>query len=101
MLFQTAEYGIFLVAVFVGFWLLHRLKALRVIFLLIASYIFYAASNPWFLTLIIASTVTDYFAGQQMKKADDRGCPGARKKWLILSLALNLGLLGVFKYSNF
>ena len=101
MLFQTAEYGIFLVAVFLGFWLLHRAKALRVIFLLIASYIFYAASNPWFLTLIIASTVTDYFAGLQMKKADDAGQPDARKKWLILSLALNLGLLGVFKYSNF
>lgn len=101
MLFQTAEYGIFLVAVFAGFWALHKLKAIRVVFLLIASYLFYAASNPWFLTLIIASTVTDYFAGLRMQRADDTGHPEARRKWLILSLMLNLGLLGVFKYSNF
>ena len=40
MLFQTAEYGIFLALTFIGFWALSRLKVARVIFLLVASYIF-------------------------------------------------------------
>ncbi|MGB0589449.1 MAG: MBOAT family O-acyltransferase [Myxococcota bacterium] len=101
MLFQTAEYGIFLALAFVGFWALARLKVARVIFLLVASYIFYAASNPWFLTLIFASTVTDFVAGKQMKKADVPGGEKRRKAWLIVSLTMNLGLLGVFKYANF
>ncbi|TNF38128.1 MAG: MBOAT family protein [Deltaproteobacteria bacterium] len=99
MAFNSLEYGIFLVVVFLFYWLLARTGTLRIVFLLVASWVFYAASNPYFLFLIIGSTVTDYVAGWQMTRHDDR--PGYRRLWLIISLIVNLGLLGVFKYSNF
>ncbi|MCB9730457.1 MAG: MBOAT family protein [Deltaproteobacteria bacterium] len=101
MLFNSLEYAIFLIAVLVVYWALARTRALRIAFLLVASYVFYAASNPWFISLLAASTVTDYFAALGMDRARARERPGARKAWLILSLVLNLGLLAVFKYSNF
>lgn len=101
MLFNSLEYAIFLIVVLVVYWALARTRALRIGFLLVASYVFYAASNPWFITLLAASTVTDYFAALGMERAAERERPRARKGWLVLSLVLNLGLLGVFKYSNF
>ncbi len=101
MQFNSLEYAIFLVVVFLGFWLLARWRSLRVLLLLVASYVFYAASNPWFITLLAASSVTDYFAGLGIAKARETGHTGRRKLFLLISLTMNLGLLGVFKYSNF
>ncbi|MGM0578599.1 MAG: MBOAT family O-acyltransferase [Myxococcota bacterium] len=101
MQFNSLEYAIFLVAVFLLYWALARTRLLRVVFLLVASYVFYAASNPWFLTLLAASSVTDYVAGRRMTTLAGLDRPRRRKAWLVLSLAVNLGLLGVFKYANF
>jgi len=99
MAFNSLEYGIFLVVVFLVYWSIAKVGLFRIVFLLIASWVFYAASNPYFLFLIWASTVTDYFAGLAMDRA---GSDKRRKRpWLILSLCVNLGLLGVFKYTNF
>ena len=55
-----------------------------------------ATSIPWFLTLIVATTVVDYLAARGMDAWPDR-----RRLMLGLSLAVNLGLLGFFKYFNF
>lgn len=65
--------------------------------LLAASYTFYAAWKPAYLLLILASTLVDYLAALGM--AGSR----ARKRMLLLflSLAVNLGLLFLFKYFNF
>lgn len=101
MLFHSLEYGIFLIFVFLIYWTLARTRLLRVVFLLAGSLFFYAASNPWFLVLIAASTVTDYAAGRAMATAEQARKPRLRVVWLVLSLAMNLGLLGVFKYANF
>lgn len=99
MLFNSLEYAIFLVVVFLVYWALARTKLLRIVFLLLASYTFYASSNPLFLSLIVASTVTDYFAGLAM--SSPKATRSRRKLWLVISLCMNLGLLAVFKYSNF
>jgi D-alanyl-lipoteichoic acid acyltransferase DltB (MBOAT superfamily) len=101
MLFHSLEYAIFLIAVFFLYWALARTKLLRVLFLLVASYVFYAAANPWFILLILTSTVTDYFAGIGMGRAKERGQPRRKKALLVLSLCVNLGMLGFFKYTNF
>ncbi len=101
MQFNSLEYAIFLIVAFAGYWALARTRMLRIVFLAVASYVFYAASNPWFITLLAASTVTDYFAGLGIDAADKRDAKGTKKALLALSLAMNLGLLGVFKYSNF
>ena len=64
--------------------------------LLIASYFFYGYVHPWFLTLIFASTVADYWAARGMDAHPER-----RRLYLGLSLVVNLGMLGFFKYFNF
>ena len=98
MLFHSIEYAVFLVLVFFVYWALARTNTLRIVFLLVASYFFYACSNPWFLLLIMASTCTNYVAGLAMGNGSQGG---RRKLWLIISLVVNLGLLGTFKYANF
>ena len=67
--------------------------------LLLASYLFYASLGPpKFLALIIFSTTVDYVIGHRIEGALS---PAARRRWLVLSLAMNLGILGYFKYCNF
>ena len=98
MLFNSFEYLLFLVLVFIAFWALARYKMLRVVLLLLSSYIFYMAWNATFIVLIIASTLADYFCGLGLGKAEK---PIARKALLVTSLVFNLGLLGLFKYADF
>lgn len=67
-------------------------------FLLVASYVFYGWWDWRFLSLLAFSSVADYLIGLSMVKMEHKG----RKKLLLaLSLTVNLGLLGFFKYFNF
>jgi alginate O-acetyltransferase complex protein AlgI len=66
--------------------------------LLVASYFFYAAWNPPFVILLWISTLVDWFAGRRLAVATD---PVMRRLIMMLSLAVNLGLLGYFKYGDF
>ncbi|MCV3273782.1 MBOAT family O-acyltransferase [Roseobacter sinensis] len=66
--------------------------------LLVASYVFYGAWDWRFLSLILLSTVVDYLVGLAMAREprDQR-----RRHLLGISLAVNLGMLGIFKYLGF
>lgn len=64
--------------------------------LLGASYFFYACWDWRFLFLLIFSTFLDYFTGLKMVQDANR-----KKFWFWLSVVINLGFLGVFKYYNF
>lgn len=66
--------------------------------LLLASYIFYATWDYRFLALILSSTAINYFAGEMIYRCDSGK---SRKTWLWLSVLVNLGILGFFKYFNF
>jgi D-alanyl-lipoteichoic acid acyltransferase DltB (MBOAT superfamily) len=66
--------------------------------LLAASCLFYAAWNPPFVLLLVLSAVADFFLARWMSRT---GWAGGRRLILSLSLALNLGLLGYFKYGAF
>jgi len=66
--------------------------------LLLASYYFYMCWKAEYVVLIMASTLVDYYAGIQMGRQDSKL---KRRKYLILSLITNLGLLFSFKYANF
>jgi D-alanyl-lipoteichoic acid acyltransferase DltB (MBOAT superfamily) len=98
VLFNTLAYAKFFAAVFVVSWLLARLRKLRVLFLLGASYAFYAHWNWRFLPLIFASSTVDWLLGNAIARAED---PVRRKRWLAVTVAVNLGVLGVFKYLGF
>jgi len=66
--------------------------------LLVASYLFYAAWNPPFVLLLWASTVVDWLVARQIHRQETHR---VRRAWLIVSLVVNLGFLGFFKYGNF
>jgi len=66
--------------------------------LLIASYLFYAAWNPPFVSLLAISTLVDWFVAKALGSAVS---VRKRRVLLVVSLGVNLGLLGFFKYSDF
>jgi D-alanyl-lipoteichoic acid acyltransferase DltB (MBOAT superfamily) len=98
MLFHTQAFAVFLVAALAGYALCRTRLHLRNVYLLGLSYVFYGWWDPRFLALIVASTAIDFIAAQRMARTDR---PRARRTWLLVSLAGNLGLLGFFKYWNF
>ena len=95
MLFNGFQYWIFFLIVVVLFYSVRfRLGKLL---LLCASYIFYMSWDPRFIVLILTSTVVDYFLGIWLEAASGR----RKKLLLIVSLVVNLGILGFFKYYDF
>lgn len=96
MLFNSLEFAVFFLAVFLAYRLLPMPG--RKPLLLAASLWFYAAWDWRFLGLILLSSGTDFLCGNFI---DKEYRPRARKAWLIVSLAMNLGILGFFKYCNF
>ncbi len=98
MLFNSIDFFIFLIIVFIIYWSLNNKLKLQNILLLISSYVFYAWWDWRFLSLIIASSIIDFTVGKKIfnSKSDKH-----RKRWLIVSLVSNLGILSFFKYYNF
>lgn len=99
MLFNSIDFAVFLPVVFLAYWFVFN-KNIKIqnFFLLVASYVFYGWWDWRFLFLILFSTVVDFLVGKGMSNEDD---PTKRKVLLGISLFINLGLLGFFKYYNF
>lgn len=99
MLFNSLDFAIFLPSVFLLYWFVFN-KSLKLqnFFLLIVSYVFYGWWDWRFLSLLFLTSTTDFYIGFHLNKIEN---PSQRKLLLYLSLALNLGMLGFFKYFNF
>ncbi len=99
MLFNSINFAIFLPIVFLLYWCVSKnnLKFQNIL-LLIASYYFYACWDFRFLFLLIFSTLLDYYSGIKIENSTSEK---NRKFWFWLSILINLGFLGVFKYYNF
>jgi len=99
MLFNSLNFAIFLPVVFFLYWFASKgNRKIQNTLLLISSYYFYASWDWRFLFLLIFSTLLDYFTGLKMFEAPSEK---VRKFWFWLSVTVNLGFLGVFKYYNF
>jgi D-alanyl-lipoteichoic acid acyltransferase DltB (MBOAT superfamily) len=119
VLFTTLRYAIFFAVAFVGAWalaLIARQDAphdgdgdepplsggynglVRTVFLLVLSYYFYASWNWRYLPLIFGSSTVDFFLARAIAREER---PHARRVMLAVTVALNLGFLGFFKYWNF
>jgi D-alanyl-lipoteichoic acid acyltransferase DltB (MBOAT superfamily) len=99
MLFNSTTFLIFLIAVFVVFRKTSVYSGRWAKFVLLAgSYIFYGWWDWRFLILIVISSATDFFIGQEIFKSNNQT---KRKLLLITSIAVNLGMLFFFKYFNF
>lgn len=127
MLFVQFRFLVFFLIVFCVHWAL-RTNQSRKIWLLIASHFFFACfflggvDNPdpdelpawtfisrlvageplpkgwWFPVVMWTTTSLDFVSGRMLGRTDD---PRARRGWLWLSVCVNLGVLGFFKYINF
>lgn len=98
MLFNTISYALFLPIVLVLYWFVPRNLKFQNILLLAASYFFYACWDYRFLFLLVFSTGLDYFTAIKISSASNSS---HRRFWLWLSIVINLGFLGIFKYYNF
>ncbi|WP_288764118.1 MBOAT family O-acyltransferase [uncultured Weeksella sp.] len=98
MLFNSISFAIFLPIVFALYWILRKNFKLQNILLLVASYYFYSCWDWRFVFLLGFSTLLDYFSGLKIEQA-----PNQKIKyiWLTISIGINLGFLGFFKYYNF
>ena len=99
MLFNSLNFAIFLPIVFLLYWFVtNKHLNLQNALLLVASYFFYACWDWRFLFLLIFSTLLDYYTGLKMQDAENQK---VKRFWFWLSVTVNLGFLGVFKYYNF
>lgn len=96
MFFDTPIYLLFLTLVVVVYWRLGWRR--QNVLLLLASYFFYGWWDWRFLGLIFISTVVDYFCAHYIESSCNQV---QRKCALWVSVTLNLGFLGFFKYCNF
>ncbi len=96
MTFDSASYIVFLAVVFLVYWRLHLRE--QNAFLLFASCVFYAWWDWRFLLLMAASTTLDFILARRI---DAESRPRVRKGIVLASVAVNLSILGFFKYFNF
>lgn len=99
MLFNSLDFAVFLVIVYSLYWFSFNknIKHQNVL-ILIASYVFYGWWDWRFLSLILISSIVDYTIGLKLYECKIQK---QRKFLLFLSLIINLGFLGFFKYFNF
>src|SRR5205807_429762 len=87
----------FFLVVFIVYWTMRNNTA-RKVWLLLCSYVFYAAWNWKFTFLVLGSTTVDYIVGQMLGRSES---PAWRRFWIATSICVNLGVLALFKYFNF
>lgn len=99
MIFNSLDFAIFLPIVFLLYWFVFNknLKAQNAL-IVVASYVFYGWWDWRFLFLIFFSTLVDYIIGILLEKENN---VIKRKVFLWISILVNLGFLGFFKYYNF
>lgn len=98
MLFNSLEFPLFLLIVFMVYWMLNKRLRVQNAWLLLSSYFFYGWWDWRFLILIFFSSLVDFLVSQKLERTETRK---ARNVLLGVSLLVNLGVLGFFKYFNF
>ena len=98
MVFSSIPFLFFFLVIFFIFYFLVPKKYKNII-LLIFSLIFYAWGEPIYILIMIFSSLVDYYNGMGMLKYDNN--PKIRKRFLIISIIVNLSLLFFFKYIDF
>ena len=96
MTFISLDYLFLYLPIVVGLYLIFRRTILANVIVMVASYIFYAASAAWYLIPLIITSLLDFIVGLILSREDR---PRYRRALLIASLSANLGLLGFFKYT--
>lgn len=93
MLFNSIEFLVFFPVACISYYLIpHRYRWIQ---LLLLSCVFYAAFIPSYLLILFLLIAIDYSAGLLIENSPHK------KRWLLISILCNIGLLGIFKYYDF
>lgn len=95
MIFSSIPFVFFFLIIFFALYFIVPKKFKNVV-LLIFSLIFYAWGEPIYIILMLFSSIVDYFNGRMIEKYQNK-----KKIFLILSIIVNISLLGFFKYADF
>lgn len=98
MIFSSGFFLWLFAAFAVVYYLLRYRLTARLLFVTAFSYYFYYKSSGTYFFLLALVTVSDFLIARQMSQTESKFY---RKGWVVLSLVMNLGLLGYFKYTNF
>ncbi len=98
MLFNSSEFIFFFAAFFPLYWLVQKNLHYRNLLILAGSYFFYGSWDWRFLSLILLSTVVDFYCGQAIYRSREHR---TKRLFLLISLLTNLGILATFKYLGF
>ena len=97
MSFVSISFVLFFAGVLLGLAIMPTPRA-RLAFLLVANVVFYGFGTPWFLLVLLVPSLVDYACAIRMEDSADAE---TRKRWLVISVITNLGILFYFKYANF
>jgi D-alanyl-lipoteichoic acid acyltransferase DltB (MBOAT superfamily) len=97
MLFNTTGFAVFFVVVWTAWTLLRRWPRPRLVWLLAASFFFYACWDARYLLLLLGVTFVDWGLGAWLARVDD---VVVRRRIVALAVAVNLGVLGLWKYTD-
>jgi alginate O-acetyltransferase complex protein AlgI len=98
MIFNTPMFFWFFMIFFVFYGFVFLKQTPRVYLIVVGSLVFYGAWNYAFIPLLVFSGIADYFIAQKIDQLPEKR---DKKRWLMVSLAINLGILGLFKYADF
>lgn len=99
LLFTTGLFLFLFLFVALGYFALRKRLTARLAFITLFSYYFYYKSSGIYFGLLALVTVSDWFIAKHIAKCGE--CSPKARAWLIASFAIDLGLLGYFKYTNF
>ena len=99
MLFSSLEFLFLFLPVTLLCYFLVPFRARNAV-LLLFSLIFYGWGERVYIWLMVATILIDYLAGILVARAKKKDRPRAAKRWLIAAIAVNLALLGFFKYAD-
>ena len=98
MVFNTPIFFVFFIVFLIFYGLIFVQKTPRLYFILIAGLVFYGAWNYRFIPLLIGSSIVDYYLALAIGGASSLQ---RKKQYLTLSIVMNIGILGLFKYADF
>jgi len=98
LLLSSANYFVFLIAIFFLYWPFARKRVIALAVILFANYFFYAKWDLYYLALIPAAASCDYLFGLGLQQSKN---PSVRKLLVTASIVMNIGILALFKYVPF
>ncbi len=98
LLFTQVNFWIFFAIIIIFYQVLYQRLTLRSVFLMLTSLYFYYLSSGWLFSLLIFSTIVDYYIGNAIYNSNNQKF---RTRMVALSVTINLSVLAYFKYAYF